>query len=141
MAHKHCAMNSERLWYRYLLVPRTTEATILRLTTKARTNMVHAFGLLCFHKLSAITNRNDVTVQTSMTPPLPRSPSLSPLKLFLHDRTIARSKVERVIFYERNATISKKMEYLNFFVDERKIERSIKLLRSRITRSKALVSL
>lgn len=47
--------------------------------------------------------------------PLPRSPSLSPLKLFLHDRTIARSKVERVIFYERNATISKKMEYLKLF--------------------------
>lgn len=129
-------MNSERLWYRYLLVARTTEGTILRLTTKARTNMVHAFGLLCFHKLSAITNRNDVTVQTSMTPLLPSTSLSPPQKLFLHDRTIARSKVERVIFYERNATISKKMEYLNFFVDERKFEQSIKLSRSRITRSK-----
>lgn len=61
---------------------------------------------------------------------------IPPQKLFLHDRTIARSKVERVIFYERNATISKKMEYLNFFVDERKFEQSIKLSRTRITRSK-----
>lgn len=129
-------MNSERLWYRYLLVARTTEGTILRLTTKARTNMVHAFGLLCFHKLSAITNRNDVTVQTSNDPPSSFDIPIPPQKLFLHDRTIARSKVERVIFYERNATISKKMEYLNFFVDERKFEQSIKLSRSRITRSK-----
>lgn len=81
-------------------------------------------------------DRTDFNDPPSLLPSTSLSP---PLKLFLHDRTIARSKVERVIFYERNATISKKMEYLNFFVDERKFEQSIELSRPRIVRSEGSV--